>query len=186
MRIGIDMDNTLSDTSKIVFEYADMYDKKYKEGKGIVNPLEYNFVGKYDWTEEDKIDLFKRYREEWVINAEPKKDAIDVIKKLKEEGNEIYIITGRQKGYFTDPYKITLDWLKKHNVLFDKVVVDTGLKGIVCKNNDVDILIDDSIIQCADVLNNGVKALLFDAFNNKDSDIKRVYNWKEIYELLRK
>lgn len=186
MRIGIDVDNVLSDTSSLVFEYAKEYDKKYKEGKGVVNPESERPTGKFDWNDEDIKIFLNKYIDEIVENANPLEDAVEIINKLKEEGNEIYIITNRNKSRLKEPYEVTFDWLNKNNVYYDKLIVDSGLKGIVCKDNDVKILIDDSIEQCNDAINHGINALLFDTKENQNKDIKRVHSWKEIYELLRK
>ena len=38
------------------------------------------------------------------------------IRKLKKIGCEIYIITGRDNGDYSDPYNMTVNWLKKYNI----------------------------------------------------------------------
>ena len=47
------------------------------------------------------------------------KDSADkYITKLKEDGNEIYIITGRDNGEYSDPYNMTIEWLRKYDIIF--------------------------------------------------------------------
>ena len=56
-------------------------------------------------------------------------------------------------------------------------------KGEFCKNNNIDILIDDSPKQCNNALNNNVKTFIFDNPYNKtftDNSAKRVYSWGQI------
>ena len=61
-------------------------------------------------------------------------------------GYTIEIVTARNNTEYEDPYKITYDYLKKHNIYFDKINVNVSNKGLFCKTNNIDILIDDSIV----------------------------------------
>jgi uncharacterized HAD superfamily protein len=184
MRIGLDVDDTIADTSSIVIEYALLFDKEYKEGKGIVDPEIRTLIGKFDWTLDDKYNFWKLYAKDMAINVKPKVDCKEVLTKLKEEGNEIYIVTYRTKERFEYPYELTEEWLKKEGIPYDVLIADSGPKGIVCKENNIDVLIDDGINHCTDALNNGIRALLFESKYNKIYDIERVLNWKEVYEKL--
>lgn len=184
MRIGIDIDNTVSETITEVIKYALEYDKKYKDGKGIINTDTYNFSGMFDWREEDKnkfLNIYSKNREKIVMRAKPKENAVKIINKLKKENNEIYFITGRDSNHYWDPYLASKKWLDKNKIRYDKLIVSAKYKGLICKENNIDVLIDDSEEQCNDAKVYGIKTLLFDSFDNKNSNLERVNNWNEIY-----
>lgn len=184
MRIGIDIDGTITDSYSLFLKYAIWYDKNFKQGKGIINQECYDFDGKFNWTNEDKEKFMSTYSKKILEELKSLEDAKEVINRLKEDGNEIYFITSRSKDKLNDPYTITARWLNKEKIKYDKLITDAGLKGKVCKDNNIDILIDDSIDSCKDVSNNNIRVLLFDLNNNKESEFEKVHNWKEVYKKL--
>lgn len=94
MRIGIDIDGVLTDVERWQLDYGSkFYYERYQ--KEIVD-----FEG-YDTNQifnvDDKLDeeFWREYFKEYSLNVEARKFANEVIDKLKQEGNEIYIITAR-------------------------------------------------------------------------------------------
>ena len=57
-------------------------------------------------------------------------------------------------------------------------------KAKVCKNENIDLFIDDSIANCRKVNELGVETILFSSKGNltDKTDLYRVDNWKDIYE----
>ena len=80
----------------------------------------------------------------------------------------------------------TKDLLDSFNIKYHKIITGAGNKAEVCIENKIDLLIDDSIKHCSKFEELGGKALLFNSPVNKDieTNLKRVYNWKEIYEII--
>ena len=107
MRIGIDIDNTITNTLPILKKYCKNYNDTvvkrnlHMHKDGIAS---YNL---YDWIEEENLDFCVKYLEEVVLQAEVKEDASEVIKKLKDDGNTIYIISSRALPMFKTPYETT-------------------------------------------------------------------------------
>ena len=185
MRIGIDVDDTICSTNETILIEADRYDKEVLGGTGIKNKDAFEFTEMMHWPKEGKGRFFKD-RLEYIMDKAPIKDgAVEVINKLYEEGNEIYFITYRKDKYIKDPYLLTKNYLDRHGIKYNKLIANSGDKGIVCFNNKIDIFIDDSVNHCADVELYGIKVYLFDSLYNKDNiKFYRVKNWYQIYNLI--
>ena len=73
------------------------------------------------------------------VEAKAVKDTDRVINNLKKEGHKIYIISYRGKFQYDNSLEVTRQWLKKNNILYDKIIIEEWDKGKVCRNNDIDI-----------------------------------------------
>ena len=185
MNIGIDLDDTIAETADSFLKYAKKFNKDRKINYKI-KQKEWDFDKAFGWNEQHIQDFIQEYLEELFIELEPKKDAVEIIKKLKEEGNQIIIITARSVDHVKNVKKKNERWLKKHNINFDKLETDAKNKAIKCEENSIDIFIDDGVYHCESVYNElKIPVLLMDSIYNKgykNKAIKRVYNWQEIDE----
>lgn len=187
-KIGIDIDNVLSNFNEILLEEFLNHDKKLRN-TGIINNDVYITRGMFDWSKEELDEFYYNNIERIAKSLNVLENAPEYIRKLKEEGNEIYIISGRDNGEYSDPYKMTFDWLNKYNIVYDKVILTNAYNSLekakICLENDIDIMIDDSTRILIEVDNSGITALLMDTpYNRQENDLKRVHNWKEIYEFI--
>ncbi len=186
MVIGIDMDDTICSTNELIIDIADEYDKKVLGGTGVKDRKAYLFTEMMGWPEEMKGKFFNDRLEYIMTHAEIKPHAKEVINKLHDEGNKILIISFRKGKYIKDPYKLTVDWLDRHGVKYDKVFVDTGEKTDECLENGVKLFIDDKESHCQDVSNAGVDVLLFtNQYNHDENRFTRVNNWDEVYKYIK-
>lgn len=189
MRIGVDIDNVLSNfNDELLREYI-IHDKEIN-GNGIVNKDEY-ITKMFNWKDEAEKKFYKENIERIAVNLKPIKNCAKYIRKLKEIGCEIYIITGRDNGDYSDPYNMTVNWLKKYNIYYDEIflvdVKNSHSKTEVCLENNISIMIDDSKRMCLDASNHGITTFIMDTPYNKDVDgIIRVHTWKEIFEKVKK
>ena len=62
MRIGIDIDDTVSKTNEKLIEAAIEYDKKRVKGKGFRNPDAYSFMEMFYWNVMDVDTFMKTFR----------------------------------------------------------------------------------------------------------------------------
>lgn len=184
MRIGIDLDDTITKTDEILFKYA----KKYNEEEKIlfkINRGEWDWNKAFGWDEEKCETFFSRYLKKIFEEAEIKENAKEKINALKKDGNKIIIITARDTKSLKEVHKVCENWLINNKVNVDKIVVDGEDKAQKCLENKIDIFIDDNVYNCESVYKNlKIPVLLMDSRYNKDyqnSNIKRVYNWNEIY-----
>ena len=189
MRIGIDIDNVISNFDEVLLKECLNYDKNLRN-TGIVNKnADYIKTGMFDWSKEELDDFYYNNIERIANNLNTLDKAPEYIKKLRQDGHEIYIISGRDNGEYSDPYKLTYDWLKKYNIEYDKLILTNAYnsqeKAKACIENDINIMIDDSPRILLEVENMGITALIMDTpYNRKIDNLKRMHNWKEIYEFI--
>ena len=188
MRIGIDIDNVISNfNEELLNEYLN-YDKSLRN-KGIINKnAEYIRRGMFDWTEKEEREFYKNNIERIAKNLKVKDGAKEYIEKLKDDGHYICIITGRDNGEYQEPYNMTKEWLDNNLIRYDKLILtdayDKKEKSIKCLENNIDIMIDDSVGNCKSCIQNNIKTFLMDTPYNRFADIPRVNSWKEFYEVV--
>jgi len=192
MRIGIDIDETLNDVKEklevAAFNYAKSIgkdivlqdDKCKKDNKGSYIKDKYNF------TYEELKHFLGPIQDEIINNATPKENVSEIIKKIKELGHEIYIITARDSEFHEDPYKQSKEWLNTNNIIFDKLIVNAREKDIVCKQESIDLFIDDSLNNCISVSDIGIKTILFSNKESNYPNIINISNWNSIYDYITK
>ena len=186
MVIGIDMDDTICSTNEFIIKEADRYDKEVLGGSGIKDINAYEFTEMMGWPKEMKGKFFADRLEYIMAHAEIKEDAVDIINKLHDDGNKIIIISFRKDKYLKDPYKLTIDYLNRYGIKYDKVFVNTGTKADECRENNVTLFIDDKESHCEDVSNEGIDVLLFtNAYNHDEKRFNRVDNWNQIYDYIK-
>lgn len=188
MIIGIDIDDTITDLSDIFLKYATLYNKE-NEIDFKIDKTQWDIDKAFGWNNDDFMKFSKKYLEILLNEAKPKKGCVDVINKLREDGNKIVIITARNSEELIDPYEFTKNWLELNNIGFDKLVVNSNKKEEDCINNKIDVFIDDRLENCEKVYEKlHIPVFLFDSVyntNDKNSLIERVFSWEEVYSKIR-
>lgn len=177
MKIGIDIDNTICSTDEVI----DIKIKEYIKEHGMSQE---EFFG-------DSSNMDKFYKEKIleVIAEDPvKDDFLRVLNKLKVN-NEIIIVTARNEKLvkiYQSMRQATKDWLAKNNIYYDKYFDDAYKEGKVkvCKDENIDIIIDDDINNYLAFKENGIKTLLFDDRGKYLDVVDRVGSWKEVEDIL--
>lgn len=186
MRIGIDIDGTITDLHKEIIKYGMKYNEKIN-GKGIKDENAYRITEIFDWDNNECLK-FKKYIQREVLNIiKPREDVCQCLENLKSLGHDIYIITGRKKDEMKNTYKETWNWLKLNNIIFDKFLIEENNKGIACLKNKIDIYIDDSSKHLKRVFDAGIKEVyIFDnVYNQEDNHYKRLYSFSELCDKIR-
>jgi len=190
MRIGIDIDNVISKFNEELLKEYIKHDKELRN-TGIVNEnADYIRRGMFDWTEDEEINFYRNNIERIAKNLKVKDGAKEYIDKLISDGHLIYIITGRDNGEYSDPYNMTKKWLDDNSIKYHSLIFtnayrnDKHGKTEKCKENNIDVMIDDSVHICQDCIDNNITTLLMDTPYNKLVDMPRVHNWEEIYEFI--
>lgn len=173
MRIGIDLDDTICETTKIVKNRLSRYAKEEN-----LNPLD--IVN----DEVLKKEFFSIYLEDIYRNVEVKKNAKEVLKRLKNKGNEIYIITARSNKLVksvVDVLKITKEWLAEKRIIVDEVIIEAygEKKKEVCEKYKIDIMIDDDPYNIKQISLARTKGLLFDDMERFELKNNYVTSWLE-------
>ena len=83
---------------------------------------------------------------------------------------------------FKGSEQVTLQYLKSHNINYTKILFNSFEKSTICKDYNIDVMIDDSIKYCLEIEKENMKSILFTSVVNKSSNttVKRVNNWKEL------
>lgn len=192
MKIGIDIDDTLTDIRDELKEAALEYARKL--GKDVKLDLEYvedkdnngnAYQEKYGFTYEELKYFLKNIQEEITKKAKPREDVVEVIKDLRKEGHEIYIITARDNEFHDDPYVLSKNWLDKNNIEYDKLIVNARQKAQICIQENIDLFIDDQLANCMKISNENIKVIRITNYKEKHGNVVNKANWKEIYEYIK-
>lgn len=192
MRIGIDIDDTLTDISEELesasLEYAKKLGKyKAKDTTNLVDKNDGNiYQEKYGFNYDELKYFLKDIQESITEKAIPREGVKEVISKLRKAGNEIYIVTARDSEFHDDPYTMSKEWLDKNNIEYDKLIVNARNKSLICKEENIDVFIDDKTSNCMAVENIGVIAIRISNDNVVYENFVTLKNWNSIYEYITK
>ncbi len=184
MRIGIDVDDTISFTNKKMVEEAEYFDETYLKGRGFKNKKASTFMEMFYWNVLD-IEAFFKYikKSKFFLKLEVKDDANKYINKLYEEGHEIIFITRRKNDIYDR--RTTKKWLSNNGFKYNKIIFGMEKKGKKCQELGVDFFIDNDIKNIKEALSLGVDSVLMkDSHNVEEKGIKCVSNWKEVYDYI--
>lgn len=190
MRIGIDIDGVLTDIEQWQLDYGSkFYFEKY--GKEIQNHEGYETTEIFKVDSKLDDEFWAEYFKDYSINVDVRNLASEVIKKLKKDGNEIYIITARGSflSYsanimlFEENKKIVLEWLRKNEIEYDKIIFSPEDKFSICLENNIDVMIEDKPANI-NKISIRIPVICFHAGYNrncKGNNIFRCYSWYDIY-----
>lgn len=187
MRIGIDIDGTLTNIVDSVIAYGQEYELENNLGNKILNPRSDYIETAFEWgTEIGK----KFWRENFakINQVGPRALTKKYLDKLHEEGHEIFIITARSDEELGDAKKISIKWLKKHKLPFDHIFVNAQNKGLICKENKIDAFIDDLARNIDSAMDNSIRTFIMNSVTNenyKREGVKRVYSFVDFYREIR-
>ncbi len=193
MNIGIDIDDTLTDIRDKLNLAAEKYanelgkENKNEEDKYVEDSNNGNIYQiKYGFTYEELKYFLSVIHEGITKKEEPRKNCVEIIRKLHNEGHKIYIITARDSEFHEDPYKLSKDWLDKNNIYYDELIVNARNKLEVCQRENIDLFIDDQLANCTKVSEAGIKVIRITEYNDiQHGDIINKKNWNEIYNYIK-
>ena len=193
MNIGIDIDDTLTDIRDKLNLAAEKYanelgkENKNEEDKYVEDSNNGNvYQIKYGFTYEELKYFLSVIHEGITKKEEPRKNCVEIIRKLHDEGHKIYIITARDSEFHEDPYKLSKDWLDKNNIYYDELIVNARNKLEVCQRKNIDLFIDDQLANCTKLSEAGIKVIRITEYNDiQHGDIINKKNWNEIYNYIK-
>ncbi len=188
MNIGFDIDDTITNSSDIFVKYA----IEYNHIKKICYPININEKDQtlaFGWNNDNKIEFQKRYLKKILMETTPNKDVINTINHLKNNHHTIFLITARSDYEIPGMYELTKEWLLKNQINYDKLFVNSNDKLSICKDNDIDIFIDDNVDICNNIFENSkINVVLYTTRYNKniETNFKRIFNWRQILLYVKK
>lgn len=183
MNIGIDIDDTITNSTEVIREYVIKYDTEYSNSKELVNNLDKIVRG---FKGSNIIErFFIDHCLEMMGKVKVKEHASEVISNLRKNGNKVFIITARSDKYYGDTTKYIQDYLGKNNIEYDEIIHSQVHKLKACQDNKIDIMFDDAVDTCDTLNKNGIKAYLFTSEINKDLPTisPRVDSWYDVEKL---
>ena len=191
MNIGIDIDNTITEVQEelnnAAYEYAIKLGKNIKNDDNPFEDIKNNgdtYKKKFQFSYDELKYFLKNIQEEITNKAEPRDNAVEIINRLRKEGHKIFIITARDSEFHEDPYLLSKNWLDKNNIEYDKLIVNAREKGTVCKNENIDLFIDDQLNNCLDVSKEGIRVIRISHETCNNKYIVDLNNWTKIYEYI--
>lgn len=200
MKIGIDIDGVLTNFNQYAINKGTEYCKKNKVGK-LINSNTLSASKMFGWSYYHELKFWITHIFDYAENNPLMEDAADVIKKLKEEGHEIYIITSRWlassrniKSIFPEMFlkkkmrNTVKKWLQKNEVIYNDIVFIKKDKSKYIMDNNIDIMIEDNP-KNIERISRITKVICYHYGYNVDvkgKNIYRCHNWKEIYNQIQK
>jgi len=190
MRIGVDMDGVLANfTPKLVKFHNFVYRLNHPTSGYTV----YDLTKAWNCSQTEVVKrIHDFYRSDLFKTIKPVKDAKKGMHYLSKK-HDLVLITSRP--YFIEQLSIT--WLDNNFPGHFKKIVHTNQvtqshekkkKSEVCKEEKIDLMIDDALEFAVDCATAGIKVLLFDAIWNQEKNlhqnITRIFGWKNIRQHL--
>ncbi len=185
MNIGLDIDNVITAFDcQILKEF--LLEDKNKRNTGIINKKARHINhGMFDWSETEIDEFYNNNMERIAKDLKPRRNCKKYMDKLLQDGHKLILISHRAYPHYQNPEKTTLDWLKKNNINYTKLVLSgTPDKTKECLENNIDIMIDDRASQCKKMRANGINVMLMlTKYNVREKeDLPFATSWKNLYE----
>jgi uncharacterized HAD superfamily protein len=185
MKIGFDLDDTLTDNEGYAKEFCENYLKANNIPYKVQKTDTMMLTEMFDWTKEQFDEFWTKEGVNYLNGAPARRGAKEVLEHLQKDGHEVYVITQR---YWGDAYGVAKAWLDKNNVPFNKLVVNAKDKLAACKEHNVDVYLDDRIKYIDNLNQNGVTGIVMNTYFNKSetTEAKRVDSLKEFYRFIKR
>ena len=172
MKIGIDIDNVISNTFQDLAEYFNKFIGKTASAEEVVQIMR-----------NEKIKMLfvwvKTWHEKVLTQIAPIDGAAETIKALYPD-NKISLVTSRLSIF----NRQTKSWLNMHKIPYHELH-HAKEKSKHKKAPDCQVFIEDNIDECEVLAEHCERVFLMDHPWNRQKNIIRVNNWKEIRDQLK-
>ena len=190
MRIGIDLDGVVYNSEDYFRVRCELIDLEIG-GRGLVNPNEWDSVKRHAWDErEDFEEINEKYLGKLHLESLYKSPLMpgvfEVIKKLRKQGHRLIAITARG-GVYEREIELTKQRFEKEEIYFDEVIFKSENKEKICRENGIEIMIEDKPANVESISKLGVKVFYFrspELPHIHRENIFEVYNWGQILRLI--
>ncbi len=187
MKIGIDLDGVVIDSETTFRTYEEIFDIDFLKSNNLIDRKEPKFQERYNWTENQENEFIKKYFLTVSKESNLMSGFLGVYRLLKQQGHEFIVITARG-GFIPEMKDDAERLLKENNIEFDKYYWKENDKLEICKNENIDIMIDDDWKIIKRLAENNIKTLYFRDTNlmklEENEYIKEVNNWGDIYRYI--
>ena len=183
MKIGVDLDGVVIDSEKLFRTYQEIYAIEDLKGRRIVN-LEEPKLDRYDWTKEEQQGFIEKYLFRASKECDLMPGFLVVYPRLRKLGHKFVVVTARG-GKMEEMKNDAIQLFSRKDISFDQYFWDVHDKASVCKQEGIDIMIDDDYKIIEQLRDAEIRSLYF-----RDANIKRleeseyvheVNNWGDVY-----
>lgn len=167
MIIGIDIDDTVTYTTRTIKKYLKQEYPDYEE---------YKLLPKKEY-----IHFLKSHMKQMRIEYALKEGVKEAWEYFKEQHYKIIFITARNNKYYSESNKDTLEYLKQNGLFYDKIYFNEPKKGRRAHKNHVDLFIDDK----EPILDNMAKYKIKGLCMGKSTKYPSFDNWYQIIDYLK-
>lgn len=186
MRIGIDIDGTLTDIASFQLEEG----KKFF-GREAVHNDKLSVKDMFDCTDDEENLFWKKNFMKYCVFEKPRDGSKELSQSIHNNDDEIYIITSRK---FTDENSkvgklmrfVVEEWLKHNGIQTDKIIYCSEDKTAAIKNNNISIMLEDNANNI-ESLSKFTKVICINTKYNekesftKESNVKRISSMRDAY-----
>jgi len=195
MNIGIDVDGVLTDIHNFNLRHAPPYFKE-NYNRNVVDENCYDIRDMFKCPDDEFEAYWKEYLLKYVTTEPARSGVKETIRKLREDGHNIFIITKRvftcSNGFLGKLMRFILrNWLWFYKVYHDEIVFcDNDIpdsKKDACIAKHIDLMVDDEPVNI-NTIAPVTKVICFDTSYNHDCDGKniiRAYNWEDVYKIIK-
>lgn len=171
MKIGLDIDGIILDFERTMRTYAELYDLLILKKDGVKDSNQFDYLKRYDWTDEEKKNFIDNYLVYATINST---SLIPLVKEMLElfrlEGHEFLFITAR--GLLKKETKeAVIQVFQRNNIPIDNIYWGIKDKVAKCRKLGIDLMIEDNPSTCKLLSGNKIKTLYF-----RDKDNEKIEN----------
>ena len=191
MKIGIDIDGCINNQEDFTINYGMKYIVENNLSYRIVDINQGDSCKVFDWDEKTAHAFWEEYRQ-ILARKDIRVHCSEVIRKLKDEGNEIFIITARYNG---DGWwdsksrdkveKITKKYLKKQKIKYHRLIFSENKQQVI-KDNNIDVMIEDNIKYITEISKIAPVIIMHTRENSSLAmpDTYRAYCWWDVYRII--
>lgn len=190
MHIGLDIDGVILDFERQMHYYAEMYDLLVLGKNGVVHKEKSSYLDRYDWTKEEREVFINDYLIKGTLHTPLMIGAKEIISLFHALHYQTSIITARG-GLNEKTITCVCNRLSREEIEVGNVYCKVDDKVKLCKNLNIDIMIEDTPSICEALSKNNIFTLYFRDKNSRiikeENDLREVSNWGEILrEVLKK
>ena len=176
MKIAIDLDRTIFYCKSFLYDVAN-----YFANKRLSKRLSYIVLDRKRVEKPSKLSKVAAFFDaRKFIEIE---NATQVINEWSRSGIEIILLSSRPNWKVMR--QLTLDCLDQHKVECSAVIIGCKNKGLFCRENQVDLLIEDGIDICRAASKLQIPTIHFSYNRPKEyADQVTAYSWKELREMV--
>ncbi len=149
MKIGVDVDGVLTNLE----DYQLKYGKKYFKDAVDIDENAYDICDIFHCSKEEREKFWTKYIWGYSLNEPVRAGMQELLQRLSDDGNRIFIITGR--AHTTEENargslfrKMLIAWLDKNNIPYEKIYYcdesnSSDDKYDICKRLGIDVMIED-------------------------------------------